>query len=91
MAITIFAVCNEASPDVLADWTLIVDIARKDCFVVPKTDPMPGDSAVIVCRTESRMRMLRDYLVRSSPIADEKARGCSAEVSGVAAGGVQHQ
>ena len=91
VASTIFDVCNETSWNVLADKTLIVDLARRDCSMFPKTDPMPGDSAVLVCPMEPIIGKLRDHLVRSAPIATEKARGHAAKMSSVAPPRAQHR
>lgn len=84
-------VCNDTCWDALADRTLIVDLTRHDCSMDPKIDPMPRDSALMVCPMEPSTRMPHDYHVRSSPIASKKARGLGAEVSDVASAGVQHQ
>ena len=65
---------------VLADRTLVVDLARQACSMVPKIDPTPGDSTVMVCPMEPIVAMLRDYLVHASPIAVEEARGHGVEM-----------
>ena len=90
VANTIFNVCNKTSWNVLSDKALIVDLARQDCFMVPKTDPVSGDSAVLVCPMGPIIGMLRDHLVRSSPSETEKARGRADEISGEASTGVRH-
>ena len=84
-------VCNDMCWGALADRTLIVDLTRHDCSMDPKIDPMPRDSALMVCPMEPSTRVPHDYLVRSSSIADEKARGPGAEVSGMGSAVVQHQ
>ncbi len=75
VASTIFNVCNETLWHILADRTLVVDLARQACSMLPKTDPMPGDSAVIVCPMEPIIVMLRDHHARSLPVTVETARG----------------
>lgn len=90
VASTIFNVCNETLWHILADRTLVVDLARQACSMLPKTDPMPGDSAVMVCPMEPIYVMLRDHLVHSSPITVETARGHGAEILEPAATGEQH-
>jgi len=91
VASTIFDVCNETSWDVLADRTLIIDLSRQACFMVPNADPMPGDGAVMVCPMEPIIGTLRDHLFRSSPVAAEKARQHGAEISAVASAEVQYR
>ena len=91
VASTIFKVCNETPWDALADKVLIVDLARQDSSMVSNTDPMPGDRAVMVCPMNPIIGMLHDHLVRSSPVATEKARAHGAEISRVGSAGAQHR
>ena len=91
VASTIFDLCNETSWNVLADKALIVDLSRQDCSLFPKTDPIPRDSAVLVCPMVPIIGMLRDHLVRSTPIATEITRGHVAKALSVASPGAQHR
>lgn len=87
----IFDVCNKTPWDVLADRTLVVDLGRQACSIVPSTDRMSGDSPVVVCPLEPVIAMLRDDLVQSSPVAAGRAGAQDVEFSGLAAAGGRHR
>ena len=71
--------------------TTVAGFARQAYSMVPKTDPMPGDSAVLVWPMDPIVMMLHDHLVDSSPITVEKTRVHGAGIMEKAAAGKQHR
>lgn len=56
-----------------------------------ETDPMPGDSAAMVCPMEPIYVLLRDHIVPSSPITVEKTQVQGVESLETPTAGGQHQ
>ena len=84
----IFDVCNETPWDILADCVLVVNLANQGCATVPKTDRFPGNNAVVVCPMAPVIAVLREHLLRTSPLA---ARRGASESSEEAAAAGRHQ
>lgn len=65
----IFDVCNKTPWDTLADCVLVVDLATQGCSTVPKTDQFARNNAVVVCPMAPVIALLREHLLRPSPLA----------------------
>ena len=63
---SVFVVCNETPWEVLAKRMIVVDLDRQACATVPRSGPVAGDSAVVVCPMAPVIAGLRDALVGSS-------------------------
>ena len=70
----IFAVCNETPLEALMERVLVVDLGSQRCVTLPKAERIPGDSVVVVCPMGPVVAMLRENLLRPTPLAAGRPR-----------------